>query len=135
MSASLYMGVCNKDRYDKALIAVNKKFEDMGRGKPKPIATVEHALSDPNLQRYFYRQRVQINSYYQQAKKESRKKYGDFVRDIKSLLVPYLFAMGGKKPAGDFKNFSKEMANANKYFINNVLSTFKPSLQPVKKNA
>lgn len=139
MSSKLFNGVCSGTRYDKCIEIVmdkDKKLRKVGKA-PKLVATESEALASPALQRYFLRQRAQINAYYQQAKKASRKQHGDIVRDIKSLLVPYLFAMHGRKPntasPGDFKKFSGEMANANKYFINLIGDGFHYSLKPTKR--
>lgn len=138
MAIKLAYGVCSQELYNKFEPIVKKRWDKKPENERNNICTVGEALNNTKLQKHFMYQRAQISSYYQQARKASRKKYGDVVKDVKCLLTPYLFAMADRKPNpksdGDFKAFSKEMTNANKYLLNNIISGFKPTAKESKKS-
>ncbi len=135
MAEKLHKYVCNEERFQKALENVRKRLEKMSK-RPVPICSEDEALAVPEVHDYFMRQRGQISGLYHQAKKSSRQNYGDVARDVKSLLVPYLFAMKGAKPTSGsqgFKEFAQELSKANNYFMNKILEKFDPRTTRSKK--
>lgn len=107
------MGLCNIARWDKAMKQIEKQNKAHPNAIKHPVCTVDAALQNPEVQKHFMFQRAQINVYSKQAKIPNNKNVGNLTRDVKSLVVPYLFALVGFKPGKKFTFYNNSPSSSS----------------------